>query len=103
MSVKTSPEPTGSAGPPRENVDAGVIEDARARQRRHRIIGAALLAGAIAAGTLAIGFGGGGSGNGQTGNDRGGASGPSAHFRLLHSQQQPSTTRAGYRQLEHGL
>lgn len=41
-------------------IDAGVIEDARARQRRHRIIGLALLAGAAAIAGLILGFGAGG-------------------------------------------
>ncbi len=49
--------------PPTETPDAGVIEDARARQRRHRGVAAAgvIAAGAIAA--LLLGFAGGGGGS----------------------------------------
>ncbi|MGC9222094.1 MAG: hypothetical protein ACP5H2_12245 [Solirubrobacteraceae bacterium] len=44
-----------------EDADAGVIEDARIRQRRQRTIGAALLAAVFCAGILVLGFGGGGN------------------------------------------
>jgi hypothetical protein len=44
--------------PPVATPDAGVIEEARARQRRHRLAGAALLAGAV--GGIVLGAGGGG-------------------------------------------
>ena len=55
--------------PPASNIDspsvpvpdAGVIEDARARQKRHRAIGAATLAVAVAAGLLVFGLAGGGT------------------------------------------
>ena len=50
--------------PPAPDIDteiaAGVIEDARARQRHQRIIGLALLAGAAALAALILGFGAGG-------------------------------------------
>jgi hypothetical protein len=48
-----------------ENPDAGVIDDARARQRRHRMVGlvAVAAAGAIAVGGVALWGGGGGSGH----------------------------------------
>jgi hypothetical protein len=46
--------------PPAEALDAGVITEARARQRRHRSIAAVVLAAAIAA--LVLGFAGGGGG-----------------------------------------
>jgi hypothetical protein len=49
--------------PPLEDLDAGVIEEARARERRHRgLAGAALVVAAIAA-LVATSLGGGGSGN----------------------------------------
>ena len=47
---------------PDDEIDAGVIEDARARQRRHRRIGVALLATAAALGILILGIAGGGGG-----------------------------------------
>jgi len=65
MSVTVTP-------PPKAHPDAGVIEEARARQRRHRAIAAtgALAAGAVAA--LLLGFAGGGG----RGTHRGRASAP---------------------------
>ena len=45
--------------PPVEAPDAGVIEDARRRQRRHRAVGAVALAAAIVGGVLVLGFAGG--------------------------------------------
>jgi hypothetical protein len=57
-----------------DDVDAGVIEDARARERKHRRVGAvAVLAAAIAAGLLlTFGGGSGSSGGGSAGKGNGG-------------------------------
>ena len=51
---------------PDRDVDAGVIDDARARQRKQRWIGAAVIAALVVAG-LIIGFSGGGGGPGGNG------------------------------------
>ncbi len=48
------------------DIDAGVIEDARARQRRHRRVGTTLAIAAIAAGVI-LGFAGGGNGSQRDG------------------------------------
>lgn len=60
--------------------DAGVIEDARARQRRHRRTGVVLVAAAIAAGMLiaVMAGGGGGGGTGRHTNGEPSGSGPGA-------------------------
>src|ERR1700688_1222543 len=52
MALTVEPQPV-------EAPDAGVIEEARRRQHRHRVVGAVALAGAIIAGVLALGFAGG--------------------------------------------
>jgi hypothetical protein len=49
--------------PDDQQVEAGVIEDARRRQRRHRLAGIVLVAGVIAAGAV-LGFAGGAGGDG---------------------------------------
>jgi hypothetical protein len=48
---------------PNPDVEAGVIEDAKARQRRHRWIGTAVVVAVVAAGALVLGLAGGGGGN----------------------------------------
>jgi hypothetical protein len=53
--------PSAPRLPPDLETNAGVIEDARARQRRHRRVGIALLAAAAVAGVLAILSSGGGT------------------------------------------
>ncbi len=58
MVVQTPRAPPSTPDP---EIEAGVIEDARARQRRHRRIGLALLAAAAVAGVLAILSSGGGT------------------------------------------
>ena len=63
--VVQTPSPPSPA--PDLETEAGVIEDARARQRRHRIIAFALVA-AAAIGGLIVGMGGGGGGHGAAGN-----------------------------------
>jgi photosystem II stability/assembly factor-like uncharacterized protein len=66
---------------PTTDVDAGVIEDARARQRRQRWVGAliVLIVAALVAGLIA-GFGGGG-GAGATRHGQGGSAGAGAAAR----------------------
>jgi hypothetical protein len=49
-----------------EAPDAGVIEEARARQQRHRAIGSATLAVAVLAGVVAFGLAGGGAPTGRS-------------------------------------
>jgi photosystem II stability/assembly factor-like uncharacterized protein len=63
------------------DVDAGVIDDARARQRRHQRIAATLIAVAVIAGLLIFGGSGGGSGAGtaRSGRGRGSAPSPGVH------------------------
>ena len=81
MAVQTPPAPPTRV-PAAERVpapDAGVIEDARARQRRHRRIGVLLVAAAAAAGLLSVeltGGGGGGSHSGGQPSDAGAGPGP---------------------------
>ena len=87
---QTPPHPTQLIP---DDSDAGVIEDARARQRKYRTRGAALTAAVIAIGALIVGFGGGGgSGTGPTGSGHSAAAAPSANFRLLRSQRSSSLT-----------
>jgi len=63
-----TPTPPGTTEP---EIDAGVIDDARARQRRHRRIGVALLAAAAAVGILVLAIAGGGGGGGAGRNPHG--------------------------------
>jgi len=65
--VVQTPTPPGTSEP---EIDAGVINDAQARQRRYRRIGVALLAAAIAVGILVLGIAGGGGGGAGAGRDR---------------------------------
>lgn len=67
--------PPGLPSIPDPETEAGVIEDARARQRSHRRIGVVLVAAAVAAGLLLAGVVGGGGGAG-TGRHAGGQSAP---------------------------
>ncbi len=80
--VVQSPQPTSPRLP--DDVKAGVIEDARRRQRRHRGVIAALAVAVLVAAGLIIGFsGGGGSAAGAGGGlDLGGAGAPVAHQAL---------------------
>jgi len=70
--VQTPPSPPSTPDP---DIDAGVIEDARKRQRRHRRIAGLLIAAAVAAGALIVGFGGGGGASGAGGHAAGDPSG----------------------------
>ena len=60
--VESPPAPTSSV-----QTEAGAIDDARARQLRHRRIGAAVIIAAVAAAGLIVGFAGGGAGSGHGG------------------------------------
>lgn len=62
MAVQAPPAPPSTADP---GIEDGVIEDARARQRRHRRIGWALAAAGVAAGGLIAWMAGGGGGAGS--------------------------------------
>ncbi|HWG25536.1 hypothetical protein [Actinospica sp.] len=66
---------------PDQEIEAGVIEDARARQRRHRGIAAALIVAAALAAGLILGFtgGGGGSRAGRHSGGRGSGAGAAGH------------------------
>jgi hypothetical protein len=68
-----------------EDIEAGVIDDARDRQRQHRAIGAAAIVAALIAAGLIIGFAGGGGGSGSgggSGHELGGAGAPVSHQAL---------------------
>src|ERR1700722_2288965 len=68
MVIVQTPPAAPSAHP---GTDAGVIEDARVRQRFHRRIGGVLVAAAVAAGLLVTGVAGGGGGGAGTGRPAG--------------------------------
>lgn len=82
----TSPTPTGRCAPQSaplptgtQDIDAGVIKDARARQRRHRDAGVLIAAAAIGGVMLVFSGGGSGSGTGHgSGHGLGGQSTPVA-------------------------
>lgn len=80
MVVQTPPEPSAPDPPQQhrildspEQADAGVIDDARARQLRQRMAGLTLAAIAVAAG-LVLGFSGGRGGSDAGGHHRSGGS-----------------------------
>jgi photosystem II stability/assembly factor-like uncharacterized protein len=72
MAVQTPPIPPRTE----PDIDAGVIDDARARQRRHQSAFATLLAVAAVVGLLVLGGSGGGGGSGGTRDARGNGSAP---------------------------
>ena len=82
-----APSPTPTESPPTTPPDAGVIEDARLRQKRHRRAGACLLL-AIAAATVIVGLGGGGAG--------------STHSRPTITTNGRSLVQGVFRRLAHG-
>jgi photosystem II stability/assembly factor-like uncharacterized protein len=89
VAVQTPERPAPDA----QQTEAGVIEDARARQRRHRAGAAALVIALAAAAALILGFAGGG------GSDGGGHAGrkpdrPSAGSNA-HSQSSAAAARTG--------
>lgn len=83
MAVQTRESP----GVPDQEIEAGVIEDARVRQRRHRGIGAALIVAAAVGGGLILGFAGGG-GNSLGGRHHAGRPGAGA---AAHATDQAPT------------
>ena len=97
MTVQAPPE-TEAALP---EIDAGVIEDARARQRRHRNVGVSLLLAALIAGALIAGLsggGGGGAGPDHVGRASGSGKGPAAGQAAANTSfpGAPATQRHGY-------
>jgi hypothetical protein len=67
----TTERPLAEAPPPVESLDAGVIEEARARQRRHRTVAAAAVVVTVGIVSLVIGLaGGGGNSHGVRGSLR---------------------------------
>ncbi len=97
MVVEAPPAPPSTPDALPEN---GVIEDARARQRRHRRSGVVLVTAAVAAGVLiaVMAGGGGGGGTGPSTGGRPPGSGPGAnHGRASRAfPGAPSTQRDGY-------
>ncbi len=83
-------------------IEAGVIKDARTRQRRHRRIGGLLVAAAVGAGALIAGIAGGGGGAGSGGHAGGqpagsGAGGGAVHVSVSNSfPGAPATQPSGY-------
>jgi len=87
--VESPPAPT-----PATQTEAGAIEDARARQLRHRRIGAALIIAAAIAAGLIVGFAGGGGGSGHGFNA--GVLGPKAAATLYDSHKVPNVLLKRY-------
>jgi hypothetical protein len=84
-----------SASPPSVPTEAGAIEDARARQLRHRRFGAALIVAAAIAAGLIVGFAGGGGNSGHEFNA--GVLGPKEAATLYDSHQVPNVLLKRYR------
>jgi hypothetical protein len=78
---------------PAGDVDAGVIEDARARQRRHRAAAVFVLA-VIAVAGLLIGASGGAHGGGSGGYASGRPSGSSSSANIGHASNAPAAVAA---------
>lgn len=98
MAVQTPPAIPPAPVP---EIDAGLIEDARARQRRHRRAGAALLLAVLIAGALIAGMSGGGGGNGgrhagqkPSGSGQGPGSAPASSSTSFPGA--PDTQKHGY-------
>ena len=90
MIFPLAPTPT-LPRPPAGDVDAGVIEDARARQRRHRAAAVLVLAALGVVGLL-LGASGGGHGGGSSGHASGGPSGASSSANIGHVSNAPAAT-----------
>jgi hypothetical protein len=80
--------------PPSIQTEAGAIEDARARQVRHRRFGAALIIAAAIAAGLIVGFAGGGGSSGHEFNA--GVLGPKAAATLYDSHKVPNVLLKRY-------
>jgi hypothetical protein len=95
VSVHSPPAAPSTPGP---GIDAGVIEDARTRQRRHRRIGGVLVAAAAIAGVLIAGMSGGGGGGGQhvRRQPSGSGRGPGAAHARGSFLRAPPTQKNGY-------
>lgn len=87
--VESLPAPTPSA-----QTEAGAIEDARARQLRHRRFGAALIIAAAIAAGLIVGFAGGGGSSGHGFNA--GVLGPKEAATLYDSHKVPNVLLKRY-------
>jgi hypothetical protein len=87
MLVETPPAPPAPDTDTDPEPEAGVIEDARARQRRHRMIGSAVVVAAAAIGASVLGFGGGGEG---------GRTGRASHVRRPEPSAARATTEPGF-------
>ena len=83
------------ATPPSAQTEAGAIEDARARQLRHRRIGAAVFIAAAVAAGLIVGFAGGGGGSGHDGTA--GVLGPKQAATLYDSHRVSNVLLERYR------
>jgi hypothetical protein len=90
VDVESPPAPS-----PAVQTEAGAIEDARARQRRHRRFGAALIVTAAIAAGLIVGFGGGGGGSVHEFNA--GVLGPKAAATIYDSHKVPNVLLERYR------
>lgn len=88
MTVQATPTPLKASDPAAPEIDAGVIEDARRRQRRHRVLGAALPAAVLIAGGLSLASSGGGAG-GIGGGRHGLAQPPAPGSSTGHSAGRP--------------
>ncbi len=92
------PEPETGAGVI-EGADAGVVEDARARQRRERRLGGALLLAAVIAAVLVASGGGGGGGGQHAGRQPAGSgngAGPAHASATTSFPGAPATQKNGY-------
>jgi hypothetical protein len=103
MSIQTPPAKIPPTPPESDSeIEAGVIKDARARQRRHRRIGGLLVAAAIGAGALIAGIAGGGGGAGSGGHAGGQPAGSGAGGGAVHASVSnafpgaPATQANGY-------
>jgi hypothetical protein len=90
MMVVQTPSPPSEADQVIADGLAGVIEDARTRQRKYRKRGAAVAAAAITTGALIVCFGGAGGSGAELSGTGHAEPGPSASFRLLRTPQTSS-------------
>ena len=83
--------------PPVEALDAGVIEDARARQRRHRGIAATVTVAAAGIAALVLGFADGGGSRAAPGSVHHGRPAPKSSQATLTACVSPGRSRSGRR------